>query len=154
MASSSSLQSSSVAWKVDKRIKRPRWTKGIMQKIRWCDRWTGEKKKQIYFAYNCGTHEPEVQGTSPWQQDVGRETLDDCVGRRRDERGGGERDTEPEWGRASNDSMRNPCTGDKTEITCLGTSWLSAITQILSIYSFLSLYLKKWKTSYAYCLCK
>lgn len=34
-------------------------------------------------------------------------------------RGGGERDTE---GRASNDSMRNPCTGDKTEITCLGTS--------------------------------
>lgn len=60
-----------------------------MQKIRWCDRWTGEKNKtQIYFAYNCGTHEPEVQGTSPWQQDVGRETLDDCVGRRRDERGG------------------------------------------------------------------
>lgn len=154
MASSSSLQSSSVTWKVDKRIKRPRWTKGIMQKIRWCDRWTGEKKDTDLFC---------LQLWYTWAWSSGNITVTTGCGQRdpwwlcgQEEgwEGGGERDTEPEWGRASNDSMRNPCTGDKTEITCLGTSWLSAITQILSIYSFLSLYLKKWKTSYAYCLCK
>lgn len=116
-----------------------------MQKIRWCDRWTGEKKNTDLFC---------LQLWYTWAWSSGNITVTTGCGQRdpwwlcgQEEgwEGGGKRDTEPEWGRASNDSMRNPCTGDKTEITCLGTSWLSAITQILSIYSFLSLYLKKMK---------